>query len=109
MDIKRPRTIDEYLELVAQAIFEVEELRMSMEYDMEGMNGVDSFLEELEGDIRNLKQAMSDGSYQWANGDLPFMAIVERTSDRLLPFKYLLRQINYTHLNGLDTEGSDRQ
>lgn len=103
MDIKKPRTAEQYVDLIDQAIFEVEELKLAMEYDMEGMTGADSFLTELEEEVRGLKQQMLDGTYQWANGDLPFMDIVNHASDRSLPFKHLLRVINFTHTTGLET------
>ena len=107
MDIKKPRTAEQYVELIDQAIFEVEELRLAMEYDQEGMGDVDSFLGELEAEVRGLKQRIADGSYQWATGDLPFMDIVNHASDRSLPFKHLLRLINFTHTTGLETSPED--
>ncbi|GAB6043487.1 hypothetical protein [Endothiovibrio diazotrophicus] len=107
MDIKKPRTVEQYVDLIDQAIFEVEELRLAMEYDMEGMGGADSFLAELEEQIRGIKRQMAEGTYQWASGDLPFMDIVNHASDRALPFKHLLRLINFTHVTGLETSPED--
>ena len=102
--IKKPKTVDEYVELVNQAVYEVEELRMAMEYDEDSLGAAASFLDELEEGVRRLKQQMQEGSYRWASGDLPFMVIVEKVDDRLLPFKDLLRLINHTHNTGLEVD-----
>jgi hypothetical protein len=102
--VNRAKTAEEYVDLVKQAIFEVEELRLATEYDMEGMTGAQSFLDELEGQVRQVYNDMAAGTYEFGNEDLPFMRVVEKCDDRLLPFKYLLRQINETHRKGLDVE-----
>jgi hypothetical protein len=46
--VKRPATMEEYIELVKSALFDVEELRMSVEFDMEFMEPALSFVEPLE-------------------------------------------------------------
>lgn len=102
----RPKTAAEYIELIDQALFEIDDLRAAAEYDMESMGGVLEFLDQLDRDVRGLKQAMLDGRYQFGNSDLPFMRIVEAQDERVLPFKYLLRVINATHRLGLNTEGA---
>ena len=100
----RPKTAAEYVELIDQALFEIDDLRAAAEYDMESMGGVTEFLDQLERDVRGLKQAMLEERYQFGNADLPFMRIVEAQSDQVLPFKYLLRVINATHRQGLNTD-----
>ena len=102
MSIQRARSVEEFVDFVEQAIFEVEELYMAAEYDMESMGATRSFVKELETSLRDLNKAMQDGTYKFANKDLPYMEIVEAQNERLLPFKYLLRQINETHRHGLD-------
>ena len=44
---------------------------------------------------------MKDGKYKFATGDLQFMEIVEKYHDAELPFKFLLKRINETHMKGL--------
>ncbi len=100
--IKRPKTVDQYVELVKQAVFEVEELRMATEYDLEQMGGVMTFLDLLEEQVKVLWDSMVQGTYEFRDEDLPFMRIVNTADDRLLPFKFLLRVINETHRKGLD-------
>lgn len=99
--IPRPKTVEEYVDLVDQAIFEVEELRMAAEYDMESLGNAMGFVNDLERQLREMRLSMSNGSYHFGRQDLPFMSIVEKQSDRVLPFKYLFRVINETHLKGL--------
>lgn len=100
----RPKTADEYVELINQALFEIDDLRAAVEYDSDSMGGVLAFLDQLDADVRGLKQAMIEGRYQFGGGDLPFMGIVEAQDERILPFKYLLRVINATHKMGLNVD-----
>lgn len=100
--MERARTAEEYIDLVQQAIFEIEELRLAVEYDLEYMGGALSFLDELEAGMRALYAQMEHGEYQFEDKDLPFMVLAERQDERLLPFKQLLRRINETHRKGLD-------
>jgi hypothetical protein len=59
------------------------------------------YIGPLENSLKELYQSMKDGKYEFATGDLPFMAIVEKYHDAELPFKYLLKRINETHMKGL--------
>ncbi len=100
----RPKTPEEYVDLVDQALFEIGDLRAAVEYDMESMGAATEFLEELERDVRKLRESMSDGSYQFGKTSLPFVKVVEKQDERILPFKRLLLKINETHLNGLEVD-----
>ena len=90
----RPKTPEQYVDLVDQALFEIEDLRLAAEYDMESMGAATEFLGELENDIRALRDSM----------DLPFVKVVEHQDERILPFKQLLLKINETHTNGLEVD-----
>lgn len=100
----KPKTVEQYVELVDQAIFEVEEVRLAAEYDMDSMGGALDFIEDLEKGLQVLRQSMADGSYKFADQNLPFMGIVRSVNDMLLPIKSLLHTINETHRNGLDID-----
>jgi len=105
MPARRAKTVEEYVRMIDQAIDEVDELRMTAEYDPEGMPGVIKFIDDLDREIKSLKQQMKDGNYRFENKDLRFMIIVEEQDDRLFPFKTIFRMINETHKKGLDVDG----
>ena len=99
---KRPATMEDYLELVNQALFEVEELRMSAEYDDEGMANMSGFIDVLEKPLVELRKALEDGSYNFADEDLDFMGLIDAQRLEVLPFRGLSRMINETHRKGLE-------
>lgn len=45
---------------------------------------------------------MKDESYEFATGNFPFRAILDKYHESLLPFKYLLLRINEAHMKGLE-------
>ncbi len=100
----RPKTAEQYVELVEQALFEIEDLRAAAEYDMESMGAATDFLEDLERDVRKLRASMADGSYRFDKEDLSFARMAEHQDERILPFRRLLLKINETHIKGLETE-----
>ncbi len=100
----RPKTAEAYVDLVDQALFEIEDLRAAAEYDMDSLGAATEFLEELERDVRTLRASMTDGSYLFGKEDLRFVKVVAKQDERILPFKQLLLKINETHRKGLDIE-----
>lgn len=69
------------------------------------MDGVRKFLDHSERDMRGLKQAMSDGNYQFQNSYLAYMRVIEAQDERVLPFQHLLWVINAIHRMGLNVDG----
>jgi hypothetical protein len=100
--IIRARSTDEYVNLIEQALDDTWDLRQSIEYDEESMSGALAFIDELESGLKAIHQSMKDGSYEFATGDFPFMAILNKYHESLMPFKYLLLRINETHMRGLE-------
>jgi len=100
----RPKTAEQYVDLVDQALFEIEDLRAAAEYDMDSMGAATEFLEELERDVRRLRASMADGSYLFGKDNLPFFNIIRHQDERILPFRQLLLKINETHIKGLDVD-----
>ena len=100
----RPKTAEQYVDLIDQALFEIEDLRAAAENDMDSMGAATDFLEELERDVRRLRESMADGSYRFGTEDLPFVRVVEHQDERILPFRVLLLKINETHIKGLQVE-----
>lgn len=100
--IVRARTSDEYVQMIEQALDDVWDLHQSIEYDEEFMAVAREFIGPLESSLKDLYQSMKDGNYEFATGELPFMAIVDQYHDAELPFKFLLKRINETHMKGLE-------
>ena len=98
----RAKTLDEYIDCVKQAIFEVEDLRVSVEFDEEFMSDALIFIDPLEVGIKNLYNDLIEDRYTFSSESLSFMQIVEKNDPTLLPFKFLLQRINETHTKGLD-------
>lgn len=106
MSLRRARTADEYVEWVKDAVFEVDDLKACLLFEMEEMTRFPSWLEPLEESIKALHQSMVDGGYHFGREDLAFMEIVHRHGDQI-PFHTLLKQINETHRKGLDVGEED--
>ena len=97
-----PKTPQEYYDLVKQAIFEVDEIRASIEYDLEGIEtSLTKNIDDLKKALEQMKTSLEDGSYQFENKDLPFMPLVAKYDNRTLPFKPLLEDLNKAHQEGL--------
>lgn len=105
--MERAQTVEQYVGLVDEIIDELYELRMAMEYDMDSMGGAMNFIEVLEGQVKDLRATMADGTYVFGDENLPFMELVKNVDDRLLPFKHLFMMVNATHIEGLDVEDED--
>lgn len=101
MSLRRARTVEEYVEWVKQAVFEVDDLRDCLEFELEDLARFPAFLDPLEQGIKGLYQSMREGRYAYGREDLPFMDLVERHAEQI-PFHTLLKQINETHRRGLD-------
>ena len=103
--MKNPKTVDEYIDLVHQAVYEVDELRAIVEDDEERKTMILPWVDAMDKELRQMFDDMTSGRYQFdPNGpDLPFMAIVKRFGPSV-PFKSLLNVINHTHRFGLDID-----
>lgn len=94
--------MQEYMDIIQETLYEIDELRASVEYDEEFMSGATRFLSDLENGVRALQISLQDGTYEFGKGDLPFIDTVRNARDDLLPFKHLLMRIELTHKQGLD-------
>lgn len=93
---------EEFVDLVHQAVYEVDELRACMEDDEEfGMGRYEHFIDALDAALRELYDDIISNRYSGAGmgGDLPFMKIVNRF-ERDIPFRDLLKIINSAHRKG---------
>ena len=100
----RAKSMKEYIGIVKEALYEIDELRASVEYDEEYMEGALSFINDLDAGVRRFLASLEDGSYEFGKGELPFIDIIRNVGDNLLPFKHLFMRIELTHKQGLDEE-----
>lgn len=104
MKMNDPKTWDEYLDLVHQAVYEVDELKACTDddaWDMEDGEVYAQFIDPLDAQLRQLFDDMTSGRYEFQHDtDLPFMVLVQRYG-RAIPFRNLLEAINRTHRKGV--------
>lgn len=102
---ERASTAEEYVELVDQVIFDLEELMASTAYDIDEIDSSPAYLGILLKEVRELRESMVAGSYLFGREDLPFMRLVKRGNEKTLPFIRLFYRINQTHKHGLEIPG----
>ncbi|HEX9181132.1 MAG TPA: hypothetical protein VF859_12095 [Burkholderiales bacterium] len=99
----QPKTMDEYIDLVHEAIYEIDELRLSVEESSldDEWEQYRDLLEPLDIEVRKLYEELISGAYRFRPGeDLTFMPLVQRLGKEV-PVKPLLEAINYAHRHGL--------
>jgi len=103
--MKRPKTVDEYIDLMHQAVYEVDELRSIMDEDSDEFAPFRPYIDLLDKQLRQMYDDMLTGNYRFdPNGpELPFMDVVRKLGPRL-PFGNLLKVIDQTHREGLDID-----
>lgn len=100
----RARTVEEYVALVKDALYEVEEMRASIAYDEEGMGATVPYMDEIESCLKGIFDEMKSGDYCWNTGDLSYVSVIRDLDDGIIPFRSLLIRINDTHKHGLETD-----
>jgi hypothetical protein len=100
--IVRAASTDEYVEMIKQAIDETFDLRQAIEFDEEFMAEGRELVDEIEATLKGVYESMKAGSYEFATGDLPYMASMKKYHEAMVPFRYLLKRINETHNKGLE-------
>ncbi len=99
-----PTTLDEFLALLDDALFEMEDLRAAAEYEDGSERDLGEMLpvfEEIEAGLKQLRTGLKDGSRKPGSGqDLPFMGLVHHWKVRI-PIARLLERINDLQRKGL--------
>jgi len=100
----KPKSVDDYVELINQALFEVEDLILCAEDEGEGDTEFTDMMPDLrviEAGLKALHAEILGGDYVIGRGeDLPFMPVVQKVRKRL-PIVVLIDAINNTHKKGL--------
>ena len=105
--IVRAHSTEEYVDMIRQAIDETFDLRQAIEFDGDFMSEGQPLVDELEKILKDLYESMKNGSYQFATGDLPYMALMKNYHEAMVPFRYLLKRINETHNKGLELKDAE--
>ena len=92
-----PATREEYIKLIDDALIEVDELAIAIEYDGDEMAPSVVYVEPLRVQLQTLKEEVVDGTHEYEDKDLDFMELVNASNPGLLPFGTLLKAINETH------------
>ena len=98
----RPKTAQEYVQLVEQALDELGDIEEASSYDFDEIESNLGFVEALKKDLLAMREAMKDGSYQFGRNDLPLMRVIKKHTENDLPCIRLFYTINQTHRQGLD-------
>lgn len=101
--MKKAHDLNELIDLVHQAVYEMDELRACLEHDDDEIESYTPFLDPLDKILRELYESMVSGGYHGTGQgeDLPFMPLFKRY-ERDIPFRELLRTINATHREGFE-------
>jgi hypothetical protein len=103
----KPKSVDDYVELINQALFEIEDLILCAEDEGEDDNEFTLMTPDLrliEEGLKALQAELLGGDYVIGRGeDLPFMPVVQKIRKRL-PIVVLIDAINNTHKKGFGRE-----
>jgi len=100
----KPKNVDDYVELINQALFEIEDLIMCADDEGDGDTEFSTMMPDLrviEAGLKALHAEILGGDYVIGRGeDLPFMPVVQKVRKRL-PIVTLIDAINSAHKKGL--------
>ena len=101
--MKRAQDLTQLIDLVHEAVYEVDELRACLEHDDDEASTYTPFLDDLDRMLRALHESMVSGNYAGVGkgDDLAFMPLFKK-HERSIPFRELLRTINATHREGYE-------
>ncbi len=101
----RARSVNELIEIIDQALDEVDDLRAAIEYDEEYMGESSNIIAPVSTGLSNLRRAITDGDYQPGQGDwMAFLEWLSNIDHRAVPFWPLLKLILDTHQKGYQSD-----
>ena len=103
MSLPRAKTVDQYVDWIQQAVFEIGDLKDCLLYEVETLTSFPAFIEPIETGINKVFQDMKDGTYHFGREDFTFMETALAHAEEI-PFLTLIKQINETHRKGLDID-----
>ncbi len=103
--VRKINTSEDYIALVESVREDIFDLREAIEYDGDEMARASIFIDPLEHGINKLYDSFKDGSYEFADEDLPFMEIVKGNNYmQILPMINSFKLLNRIHREGLDID-----
>jgi len=101
--MKNAKDLNHLIDLVHEAVYEIDELRACLEHDDEEAATYRPYLDPLDSMLRALHESMVSGKYGGAGQgeDLAYMPLFKK-HERNIPFRELLRAINATHREGYE-------
>ncbi len=105
MPVYKPANLEEYLDLLDQAIYEADEI-IACADDEDSIDSMDltellPVYEALAAELKKLHKTLKNGQHQFANGkNLSYMPLVDAWRHRI-PFTDILGILNDTHMKGL--------
>lgn len=101
----KPTTVDEYLDMLDQAIYETDEIIACAGdedfFDVADLTALLPIFEALAVELRRFAESIKNGNHHFANGkNLPFMPLVDQWKARI-PFADILIMLNESHISGL--------
>ena len=102
----QPKTAEEYVRLVEQALNELGDILEAASYDFDEIESNLGFIEVLKKELTEMRETMRDGTYQFGRNDLPLMRVVKKHTEKDLPCIRLFYLINQTHREELDIANS---
>ncbi len=102
--MREPKTLQEYIDFVDQAVFEVSDLLACADDEGDGdyqLSQLRPIYEQLETELKKLQADITSGQHSGpgAGSDLLFMPLAVRLK-RAIPFYDLLEVLNNVHRNG---------
>ena len=97
----RARDKNEFIDLINQALDDVEDLRAAIEYDEEFMGNAAMIVEPISIELGRLQVAVKSGEYLIGqDGWLDFVSALQNSDHHAIPFWPLLKLILETHQRG---------
>ena len=103
----RAQTMQEYRDMISQALLEVEDLRRMADFEEAPVEL--GFADALQRELEALQTAAAAADYAFGESRLDFAALLQRHDVDELPFRHLLERIVRTHSAGLDEDGRERR
>lgn len=97
----RARDKDEFIDLINQALDDVDDLRAAIEYDEEFMGNAAMLVEPISVELSKLQVAVRNDEYLTGDdGWLDFVTALQNSDHHAVPFWPLLKLILETHQRG---------